>query len=280
VLAPHVEHVSVLYSATTLREARDWLNLAFGRTGDGPVPQRGGWIALLLVSVVALGWPLAGVLGRFRADAPPPQLSRGRFLLALLVPALATPLLLAPFDLRFLPVLVADYLAVHLGVYGLSILALAGLMGGLRRSGAGQALLLAVPVAVFGIVLFGGALDRYVASFLPVDGRIRVVLAMMVGSVPFLLADAVLTEGGRAPLWRVLAVRGAALASLGLAVALNFERLFFLLIILPVILLFFMLFGTVGGWVGRATWRPAAAGVGLGLFLGWALAVTFPMFAA
>jgi hypothetical protein len=47
-----------------------------------------------------------------------------------------------------------------------------------------------------------------------------------------------------------------------------------------VIVVFFLLFGTVGGWVGRATWRPAAAGVGLGLFLGWALAVTFPMFAA
>jgi hypothetical protein len=63
-------------------------------------------------------------------------------------------------------------------------------------------------------------------------------------------------------------------------VALDFERLFFLVIILPVILLFFLLFGTAGGWVGRATWRPAAAGVGLGVFLAWALGVTFPMFAA
>jgi hypothetical protein len=143
-----------------------------------------------------------------------------------------------------------------------------------------MALLLAVPVAVFGILGFGGVLDRYVASFLPVAGRIPVVLAMAAGAVPFLLADAVLTEGGRAPLWRVLAVRCLALASLGLAVALNFERLFFLLIILPVIVVFFLLFGTVGGWVGRATWRPAVAGAGLGLFLGWALAVTFPMFAA
>jgi dienelactone hydrolase len=280
VLAPGVEHIGVLYSATALREARDWLNLAFGRTGDGPVPQRGGWIALLLVSVVALGWPLAGLLRRFRADRPPPQLSRRRFLVALLVPALATPLLLAPFDLRFLPVLVADYLAVHLGVYGAIILCVAGAMGGLRQGGAGVALLLAVPVALFGIVLFGGVLDRYVASFLPVGGRIPVVLAMAAGAVPFLLADAALTEGGRAPLWRVLAVRAVALGSLGLAVALNFERLFFLLIILPVILVFFLLFGTVGGWVGRAIWRPAAAGTGLGLFLGWALAVTFPMFAA
>ena len=328
VLAPGVEHVGVLYSATTLRETRDWLNAAFWRTGavpppgggrnrvranadlmregapvpppgsirtqmrapvppgtgwigeGAPVPLRGGWIALLLVSVVALGWPLAGVLRRFRARTPPPRLPPRRFLAALLLPALATPLLLAPFDLRFLPVLVADYLAVHLGVYGLVALALVAGLGGLRRGDdAGTALLLAFPVALFGLCLFGVALDRYVASFLPVAGRVPVVLAMAAGAVPFLLADAVLTEGGRAPLWRVLAVRSLALASLGLAVALDFERLFFLLIILPVILVFFLLFGTVGGWVGRATWRPAAAGVGLGLFLGWALAVTFPMFA-
>jgi hypothetical protein len=329
VLAPGVEHVGVLYSATTLRETRDWLNAAFWQTGavpppgggrnrvraradlihDGapvwppgsvrthtrapvppgtggigegaPVPQRGGWIALLLVSVVALGWPLAGVLRRFRARTPPPHLTPRRFLAALLLPALATPLLLAPFDLRFLPVLVADYLAVHLGLYGLVALALVAGLGGLRRDGdEGTALLLAFPVALFGLCLFGVALDRYVASFLPVAGRIPVVLAMAAGAVPFLLADAVLTEGGRAPLWRVLAVRSLALASLGLAVALDFERLFFLLIILPVILVFFLLFGTVGGWVGRATWRPVVAGIGLGLFLGWALAVTFPMFAA
>lgn len=280
VLAPMVEHVGVLYSTTALRESRDWLNAAFGQTGAGGVPARGGWIVLLLVSVVALGWPLAGLLQRFRAPVPPPRLTRGRFLLALILPAVATPLLLAPFDLRFLPVLVADYLAVHLGVYGLFILALVWALGGLRLSGAGIALLLAVPVAIFGILGFGGALDRYVASFMPVAGRVPVMLAMVAGAVPFLLADAVLTEGGRAPLWQVLAVRSLALASLGLAVALNFERLFFLLIILPVILVFFLLFGTVGGWVGRATWRPAAAGVGLGLFLGWALAVTFPMFAA
>ena len=280
VLAPSVEHVGVLYSATTLRETRDWLNASFGRDEVGQVPMRGGWVALLMVSVVALGWPLAGLLRRFRAAAPQPSLPTGRFLLALLVPALATPLLLAPFDLRFLPVLVADYLAVHLGLYGLLILALSAAFGGIRRGGAAAALLLALPVALFGTLLFGGALDRYVASFLPVAGRVPVVLAMALGAVPFLQADGVLTEGGRAPLWRVVAVRGVALASIGLAVALNFERLFFLIIILPIILLFFILFGTVGGWVGRATWRPAAAGAGLGLFLAWALGVTFPMFAA
>ena len=280
VLAPSTEHVSVLYSQKTLTEVRNWLNASFGRNGTGQVPARGGWIALLLVSVVALGWPLAGALRRFRATQPPPQLPRSRFLAAIILPAVLTPLILWPLNVQFLPVLVADYLAVHFAVFGLMALTLIVAFGGLRRGGGALACALAVPVALFGIVVFGGAVDRYVASFVPVAGRVPVVLAMAVGAVPFMLADAVLTEGGRAPLWRVITVRGLALASLGLAVALDFEGLFFLIIILPIILLFFVLFGTVSGWIGRATWRPAAAGIGLGVFLAWALGVTFPMFAA
>jgi hypothetical protein len=282
VLAPSVEHVGVLYSATTLRETRDWLDTAFGRDGSGAqVPMRGGWIALLLVSVAALGWPLAGLMRRFRAATPPAHLATPRFLAALAVPALATPLLLRLIDTRFLPVLVADYLALHFALYGALALALSAALGARPApSRPAVTLGLGLAVAAFGILVFGGALDRYVASFWPVAGRVPVVAAMALGAIPFMLADATLTEAGRAPLWRTLAVRGVALASLGLAVALDFERLFFLVIILPVILLFFLLFGTAGGWVGRATWRPGIAGIGLGLFLGWALGVTFPMFSA
>ncbi len=279
VLAPSVEHVGVLYAPTTLREMRDWLGAAFGMPSTAEVPARGGWIALLMVSVVALGWPLAGALRGFRARTAPVRLGPVAFWSALLLPAVVVPLVLWPVEIRVLPVLVADYLAMHLGLYGFAVLGMVGAFGGLRADGRRAALALAVPVALFGIVLFGGMLDRYVASFLPVGGRWAVLVAMVAGAVPFLLADAVLTEGGRAGLIRTVAVRAVALASLALAVALNLERLFFLIIILPVILLFFVLFGTVGGWVGRATLRPAAAGIGLGVFLGWALAVTFPMFA-
>jgi dienelactone hydrolase len=303
-LAPSVEHVGVLYSRTTLTETRDWLNASFGRsgvagagvagagvagagvagtgvagTGGDFIPLRGGWIALLLIAVVALAWPLSGLLRRFRAGVPPIRLPVGRFLGAVLVPALAAPLILWPLDTRFLPVLVADYLALHFALFGVFALAMAARFGGVRRVSM-AALWLVVPVALYCVILFGGALDRYVAAFWPTGGRVIVVAAMAIGAVPFMLADAVLTEAGRAPLWRVLVVRGLALASLGLAVALDFEGLFFLIIILPIILLFFLLFGTVGGWVGRATWRPEVAGVALGVFLAWALGVTFPMFAA
>ena len=277
--APDVEHVGILYSGSMLAETRGWLNTVFARDMAPPIQRRGGWIAMLLVLVVVMAWPLAGALRRWRAAEPPLRVGGGMFALAVLGPAVTTPLILWPFDTRFLPVLVADYLSLHLGLYGILGLSVLTWAGGLRRM-APVVPLLALPVAAFAIVVFGGVLDRYFASFVPVAGRIPVVAAMALGAVPFMLADGALTEGGRAPLGRVLIVRGAALASLGLAVALDFERLFFLLMILPVILVFFVLFGTLGGWVGRATWRPGVAGIALGVFLGWALGVTFPMCAA
>jgi len=278
-LAPYAEHVGVIFSPVTLAATRDWMDASFARTPSDTTPlRRGGWIVLLLASVIALGWPLAGALRRWRAAAPPPQASSRRFLAATLIPAIATPLILAPLHINFLPVLVADYLAVHFLLYGalaLLVLAQGGLVR-LRLTG----VLLAVPVAVLTIGLFGTAADHYATAFSPGPARLPIIAAIMVGTVPFMLADAVLTSGGRAPLWRTLTTRTAALGSLGLAVLLNPGALFFLLIILPIVLAWFLLFGLIAGWIGRATWHPTAAGIGLGLFLGWALGVTFPMFAA
>jgi dienelactone hydrolase len=280
VQAPGVEHVGVLYAATTLAETRAWLDAAFGREPGDSTARRGGWIALLLAAVVALGWPLARLGRAVRAPAPPPRLPPRTFALAVLVPSLAVPLALGAVDTRFLPVLVADYLALHFLAWGVVALALAAWAGGIRRGAVAPVLLVAAAVAAHAFGLFGTVLDRHVAAFWPGPGRLAVIAAIALGAVPFMLADAVLTEGGRAGLGRTLAVRVAALASLALAVALDFERLFFLVIILPVIVLFFVLFGTIGGWVGRATHRPAAAGLALGLFLAWALGVTFPLVAA
>lgn len=277
VFAPAVEHVGVLYSATSLHEARDWLDAAFDRGADGaPLAATGGWVLLLLIGVAALGWPLAGLLPKGEAGAV--SLPAGRFVSVVALPALAVPLLLWPVETRVLPVLVADYLALHFAAQGAMMLALLGWWGVLRGQFVPRVWWVAALVALFGIAGFGGALDAHVASFFPHAGRVPVVAALIAGAAPFMLADALLTEGGRAALWRVIAVRMALLLSLALAVGLNFERLFFLVIILPVIVLFFLLFGTMGGWVGRRTGLPAAGGIGLGVLLGWALGVTFPMF--
>ncbi|MFN4057850.1 MAG: alpha/beta hydrolase family protein [Roseinatronobacter sp.] len=276
VLAPAVEHVGVLYSATTLRETVAWLNAAFARDRTGPLALQGGAILLLLVAVIALAWPLARLLPAGKQMSAP--LPRKLFWGLVVGPALVVPLVLAPVKLQFLPVLVADYLALHMGLYGVVILAVLAWTGLLRGAFALRAVLIGLAVAVFGIVVFGTALDRYVASFTPNPERALIIGALALGAVPYLLADAILTRGGAATVWQVLAVRGAFILSLMLAVALDFERLLFLLIILPVILLFFALFGTMAGWVGRRTGLPAASGLGLGLILAWALGVAFPLF--
>lgn len=279
VIAPRVEHVGVLYSTTSLNAARDWLDEVFERQSDGPVTGRGGWIVLLLISVIALGWPLARLLpAGVPADAIP--LETRRFLIAVFLPAVLVPLALWPLEVRFLSVLVADYLALHLSLYGMLTLALLARWGALRGAFPPRSWWIAGAVAIFGIAVVGGVIDRYVASFLPHPGRLAVIAGLAMGGVPFMLGDAMLTGGGTGRLWRVLVARGAFLGSLGVAVALNSEALFFLIIILPVILLFFLLFGMMAGWVGRRTGLPAAAGLGLGLVLAWALGVTFPMFDA
>jgi dienelactone hydrolase len=274
VAAPDVEHVSVLYSATALREARSWLDAVFGRTSGGPVEATGGWIVLLLTVIVMLAWPLAGLLPRGERLAP--TLPLKAFFIAVLVPAVLTPLVLSRINTHFLPVLVADYLAVHLFVYGALSLGLL-FWSGVRIGRV--AWLSGLALAAYGIFVFGGALDRYVASFMPIPERLPIIAAIAVGAVPYMLSDSLVTNDGQASFLRVLMARGAFLASLGLAVALDFQRLFFLVIIIPVIVLFFIVFGLMGLWVGRRTSSPVAVGIGLGLILAWSLGVTFPMYA-
>jgi pimeloyl-ACP methyl ester carboxylesterase len=275
VVAPDVEHVSVLYSPSALREARAWLDAAFERRSNGPVSATGGPIVLLLLGIVLLAWPLSQLLPA--GDTAASSLSLRTFLQASAVPALATPILLSFVDTHILPVLVADYLACHLLVYGLIALGVM-LWSGIKLGRV--AWLPALALTIYGIFVFGGALDRYVVSFWPISARLPIIAAIAVGAMPYMLADSLITEGGHAAVWRVIVTRGLFIASLAAAVALDFKRLFFLLIIIPVIAVFFTIFGSIGGWVGRRTDSPCAVGVGLGLILAWAIGVTFPMFAA
>jgi pimeloyl-ACP methyl ester carboxylesterase len=276
-LAPGVEHVGVLYAPMALDAAAIWFDTVFGRTGATPAQARGGWILLLLAGVTALAWPLARALPKGQGAAP--GVPRRSFLWAALLPAVVVPLILAPVETRVLPVLVADYLVLHFAAYGGMVLLTLGRTGRLRGQFPARVWGWGLAVAAVAIGGFGLVLDSYVANFLPHGGRVAVIAGLALGAVPYFLSDALLLDAGRASVWRVLVARGAFLASLIGAVALDFERLMFLLIILPVILLFFVIFGTIAGWIGRRTGMAAVAGVGLGLMLAWTLGVTFPLFA-
>lgn len=278
VVAPRVEHVGVLYSATGLEAARDWLDAAYGgqsAPAPTPVAATGGWIALLLAGLVVFAWPLSALLPAYAA--PPGPIPRGTFWAAMVLPALVTPVALSLVEVSLLPVLVADYLALHLFFYGL--LALAVLWRGGVRLGA-FALWPTLALLVYGIGVFGFALDRYAASFMPTPERLWIIAAVALGAVPFMVSDAVITRAGAAPYWQRLLARGAFLGSLGLAVALDFDALFFLIMILPVIVLFFVIFGQMGSWAGRRTGLALVPGLALGICLAWAIGVSFPLFSA
>ncbi|PKP83686.1 MAG: alpha/beta hydrolase [Alphaproteobacteria bacterium HGW-Alphaproteobacteria-2] len=268
-VAPDVEHLGVLYSPVTLAETRAWLDAAFGRApGQGRLATTGGWIAALLLGIVLLGRVLVTATPPVPASAVLPA---RRFWMVALLPAVAVPLALRPLPTAFLPVLVADYLALHLLAYGALLLALSR---GVPLRGAVWA---GLALALWGIAVFGLSLDRYFSSFLPVAERLPVLAALLPGALAYALGEARALRGGQAPLWQALTLRGAFLGSLALAAALDFDRLMFLLIILPVMLAWFAIFATQAGWVGRRH-GPLAAGLGAGAILAWTLGVTFPLF--
>jgi hypothetical protein len=60
---------------------------------------------------------------------------------------------------------------------------------------------------------------------------------------------------------------------------LDFERLFFLVIIIPLILLFFLIFGLFSMWIYNRTRDPLVAGLTNALSFAWAIGVTFPILA-
>ncbi|SEN45970.1 Alpha/beta hydrolase family protein [Loktanella fryxellensis] len=271
-VAPWTEHVAVLHSRVGRTAALDWLDAAYGRTSDVPIRPTGWALLGVLAGIVGLGVALLHCLP-MRDATPRLPLSRARLALVTGVPLLVAPLVAVPLDPSVLPVLVADYLALHLAIFGAVQLALIAWWRWPVGRVDGRALLVLLAVSA----VFGAGLDRYGANFWPTPGRGWIIAALALGTLPAMLADAVLTHG--ASVWRRIVLRGGFLVSLALAVALNPGELFFLIIIAPVILLFYAVFGTLGRAASGAA-GPLAPGIALGLVLAWALGVSFPLFQA
>ena len=253
-------------------EAVAWLDAAYGRQSDVAVRATGPWLMALMFSIVALAWPLARLLPDTAPPAPQ-ALNAGRFALAVLVPAVLAPLLAVQVDTGVLPVLVADYLALHLAIYGGLQLALLVALWPAPRRAASDRDPRAAGLGAGRLRVCARPLRREFLAHARAHGDHR---RACLGALPFMLADAVLTRA--APLWQRLTARAVFLASLALAVLLDTERLFFLAMIAPVILLFFLIYGLMGRWVAARA-GAASAGIALGLILAWALGVSFPLFA-
>jgi Serine aminopeptidase, S33 len=284
-LADGVEHIGVLYSRESMAEALGWLDRAFGRAGAGHLDARGPWLGLLYLGLVGLARPLSGLLPQLAPEPLGAGLPWRRLLPVAVAPALLTPLILWHVPTAFLPILLGDYLAVHFGLYGLLtaagawIVATAGPREGrptMTASPRGLAAA-ALAVAAYGTFAMGLPLDRFATSFLPIPERVPLVLALLAGTLPYFVADEWVTRGAGAPRWGYAATKLCFLLSLALAVALNLQRLFFLIIIIPAILLFFVIYGLFSGWAYRRTRDPFVGALANALIFAWAIAVTFPL---
>jgi len=283
VFADGVEHVGVLYSVESMREATEWLDQVFERSGSGYADSRGGAIVMLIVGVGLLAWPLSALLPVVSQTPRGASLDWRRLLPAALIPALVTPLLLGPFPADFLGVLVGGYLAVHFLVYGLVT---AACLWWLRRDtgptdGAAvdpRRLLIAAALSaayVAGVVAL--VMDSYVTSFAINAPRLPLVLLMITGTLSYFLADEWLTRGADTARFGHLFTRVCFLLSLGIAVALSFEDLFFLVIIAAVIVVYFLIYGLFSAWIYRRTGHPAIAAIANAVAFAWALAAVFPI---
>lgn len=282
-LARGVEHIGVLYSRDSLRESVAWFDQVFARQGSGFLDTRGAWLGLLFVGLVALAWPLAGLLPRVSGPMPARHAGRRGLAWVALVPALLTPLLLWRAPSSFLPILLGDYLTLHFALYGL--LTYGVVMWGWRGRTAEAApgtnarsfVIATSLVAAWSLLAFGLVLDHYVLSFMPGAWRLPLVAVVLAGTLPYFLADEWLTRRFAPSRGAYALTKACFLLSLVLAIALNLERLFFLVIIVPAILLLFGVYGLFSAWVHRQTLHPAVAAVANALVFAWFIAVSFPV---
>ncbi len=284
--SPYAEHISVLYKQASMREALAWLDATFNVTRkDAPyLDARGPYLVMLLMGIVVLGRPLANLLPVVSSRRAGAGLRWRQLAPVLLVPAIATPLVLRVVPTHFLPVLVADYLAVHFAVYGLIT---GGCMMWLRclrpavaaRASLPRLFIAGALVTMYAVGLLFWAIDVNFTSFEPAPGRGLLLAAMFVGTLAFFLSTEWLTRGEGAARGGYAAAEAAFIVSLAIAVAMDFERLFFLLIIVPLIVVFFLIYGLFSGWVYRRTRNPLVAGVATAVAFAWAIGVTFPLLA-
>ncbi len=285
--SPGTEHVSVLYSQVSMRETVEWVDSVFGIERSGPpyVDRRGPWIMALIAGVVLLAWPLSSLLPVVARPRTGAGLGWRRIWIPLLVPPIVTPLLLRIVPTHFLPVLVADYLAAHFATYGL--LTAACLLATRHKTPARlprnvpvlRLLTGAALLTLFSIIAIVWPVETYVTSFTPGPERTTLILALLAGTLLYFTADEWLTRGDGAAKGAYWVSKVLFLASLMLAIALDFERLFFLVIILPVIVLFFAVYGLFSTWAYRRTGHPWAAALANAVVFALAIGVTFPLLA-
>jgi len=249
-------------------------------TAERLVDARGPWLLLFFAGVVLLAWPLSSLLPRVATEPLGAGLRWRRLLPLAIGPALLTPLILWPLPSDFLPIVIGDYIALHFGLFGLLTMIGLLLVGQrpaalLRGVSPGAFVLAVLLVMTYETLLLALPTDRFLAAYVPGVDRIGTVLVLFVGTLLWFAADEWLTRGGARGAYALTKV--LFVVSLMLAVVLNRNELFFLVIIIPAILALFVIYGLFSGWVYRRTQYPLVAALTNALAFASAIAVSFPI---
>jgi hypothetical protein len=119
--------------------------------------------------------------------------------------------------------------------------------------------------------------DLYVAAFLPDPHRFGILAVLLIATSVWFVADEWLTRGPGAFKGGYALTKVLFLVSLMLAVVLNLEELFFLVIIIPAILVLFVVFGLFSGWIYQRTRHPLVAALANALAFAIAITSSFPI---
>jgi dienelactone hydrolase len=268
-----VEHVSILFSPTAHRAAVTWVGLVAdgGSTPPGaPVPPIAWW-ALHLVGVLLIWRAMVPPL--VAPVALPPH--RGRPLVGAAAGALAAGAALAAVG-ALVPLasiggmLVGPAISLWFAIAGGVWLWLGDRPPRPDRRDLGWGLaLLVVLVAAFGLLA-----SRVWLPWFPIPARSALIPLLAGLTLPWTLAFATTLQGRRA--WRVVgwwaAVSGVLVAGL-IGAALLVPALGFVVLLLPLLPALLALIVVAGAPLQR----PWASAGGAAVFLGWTMAVMFPL---
>jgi pimeloyl-ACP methyl ester carboxylesterase len=280
VVIPGVEHITILFSPSAQREARQWLDSTFGIQPGAEefTDRRMLWYVLGLVGTLLLFWSIASLIPGSEADPyEQPTVPLLRRIGALIVGALGATTILYVFSQAGLQL--NDLLGLLVGGYLLLWFAIAGALSMLLL-GRMPAQLAWPPILgsllVFGALWIGvGLLGSYVwLPWLLIPKRLILWPLGVVLALPWLLAVAqsMLPAGrlGRAAWWLGYSV--ILVGALFLSIRLNPE-LSFLILIFPV---FPVILGLHAIATGPYRWRTTFALSGA-LFIGWLVLAVFPL---
>ena len=286
VFVPYVEHSTIPFSPRTLRETVAWLDGAFGRSSPLDVDRRLPWVGLLLAGSILLFSPFSKIalswLVPHESGEEPSPLAITGFLLIILIPAVAAPLLLNMLPYRILPLAVGDYVVALLVLQGLALLALLTITGSLNGKGLWgllglRSVLIALISFAYLALTVGLVAEATLLSFLPVPRRAAIMGAAFLLILPYFLCTEYMTRTKYPgyPRFFPIISKIALLASLGGGALLGGP--FVIVLFLPGMALLLLGSGLLSRQIYALTGQPGASGVFMALCFAWFMGGILPL---